>query len=107
RGVLVALGLDEHIQNLALGVDGAPEIDHAPIEQEFARANAPGNRQMPRRVDHADIGVAEVGSEFARRAEIPRRHETASSAMRTRRRYATCGVRCTRRALIWTSALTT
>ena len=24
RGVLVALGLDQHIQNLALGVDGAP-----------------------------------------------------------------------------------
>ena len=24
RGVLVALGLDQHVENLALGVDGAP-----------------------------------------------------------------------------------
>ncbi len=28
RGVLVALGLDQHIQNLALGVDGAPRLRH-------------------------------------------------------------------------------
>ena len=32
RGVLVALGLDQHIQNLALGVDGAPQVNHAPID---------------------------------------------------------------------------
>jgi hypothetical protein len=30
--VLVALGLDQHIQNLALGVDGAPQVNHAPID---------------------------------------------------------------------------
>ena len=29
RGVLAALGLDQHIQNLALGVDGAPEVNDA------------------------------------------------------------------------------
>ena len=30
--MLVALGLDQHIQNLALGVDGAPQVNHAPID---------------------------------------------------------------------------
>ena len=30
--MLVALGLDQHIENLALGVDGAPQINHPPID---------------------------------------------------------------------------
>ncbi len=29
RGVLVSLGLCQHIEDLAFGVDGAPQIDHA------------------------------------------------------------------------------
>jgi hypothetical protein len=31
-GMLVALGLDQHIKDLALGVDGAPQINHPPID---------------------------------------------------------------------------
>ena len=27
--MLVSLGLDQHIEDLALGVDGAPQIDHS------------------------------------------------------------------------------
>jgi hypothetical protein len=33
--VLVALGLNQHIENLALGVDGAPQIDHPPIDLQI------------------------------------------------------------------------
>jgi hypothetical protein len=29
RGMLVSLGLDQHIEDFALGVDGAPQIDYA------------------------------------------------------------------------------
>ena len=29
RGVLVSLGPDQHIEDLALGVDGPPEVDHS------------------------------------------------------------------------------
>ena len=41
RGVLVALGLDQHIQNLALGVDGAPQVDHAPIDFQIDLVKMP------------------------------------------------------------------
>jgi hypothetical protein len=30
--MLVPLGLDQHIKDLAFGVDGAPEIDHASVD---------------------------------------------------------------------------
>ena len=30
RDTLVSLGLDQHVEDLALGVDSAPQIDHAP-----------------------------------------------------------------------------
>ena len=29
RGMLVSLGLDQHVEDLALSIDGAPQIDHA------------------------------------------------------------------------------
>ena len=41
RGVLVALGLDQHIQNLALGVDGAPQVNHAPGSGNSIAKRAP------------------------------------------------------------------
>ena len=41
RGVLVALGLDQHIQNLALGVDGAPQVNHAPIDFQIDLVKMP------------------------------------------------------------------
>ena len=33
--MLVALGLNQHIENLALGVDGAPQIYHPPIDLQI------------------------------------------------------------------------
>jgi hypothetical protein len=32
RGTLVPFRLDQHIEDLALGVDGSPQIDHAAID---------------------------------------------------------------------------
>jgi len=32
RGMLVSLGLDQHVEDLAFGVDGAPEIEHSAID---------------------------------------------------------------------------
>src|SRR4030088_1350854 len=44
RGMLVPFRLDQHIEDLALGVDGAPQVDHAPIDLEINLI------QMPARV---------------------------------------------------------
>jgi hypothetical protein len=30
--VLVSMGLDQHIKDLAFGVDGRPDIDHAAVD---------------------------------------------------------------------------
>ena len=46
RGALVALGLDRHIQNLALGVDGAPQIDHAPIDFQIDLVKMPDRMRL-------------------------------------------------------------
>ena len=44
RGMLVAFRLDQHVEDLALGVDGTPQVDHAAIDLEIDLI------QMPRRV---------------------------------------------------------
>src|SRR5450432_4627195 len=44
RGMLVSLGLDQHIEDFAFGVDGAPQIDHAASDIQINFI------QMPRRV---------------------------------------------------------
>src|SRR5271165_2771468 len=53
RGVLVALGLDQHIQNLALGVDGAPQVNHAPIDFQIEVSGAGEFR--PRALSEPDV----------------------------------------------------
>jgi hypothetical protein len=32
RGVIVSLGLDQHIENLALSIDGSPQVDHSAVD---------------------------------------------------------------------------
>ena len=32
RGVLISLGLDQHIENLALSIDGPPQVDHSAVD---------------------------------------------------------------------------
>src|SRR5208283_1507461 len=46
RGVLVAPGLDQHIQNLALAVDGAPQVNHAPIDFQIDLVKMPDRMQF-------------------------------------------------------------
>ena len=45
-GVLVALGLDQHIQNLALGVDGALQINHPPIDFQIDFVKMPSRMRL-------------------------------------------------------------
>ena len=48
RRPLVPPGLDQHVEDLALGVDGAPEIDHATIDLEIDLVEMPdGMRFRP------------------------------------------------------------
>ena len=44
HGPLVPFRLDQHVEDLAFGVDGAPQIDHAAIDFQV------GLNQMPGRV---------------------------------------------------------
>ena len=44
--MLVALGLDQHIENLALGVDGAPQINHPPIDFQIDFVKMPGRMRL-------------------------------------------------------------
>ena len=45
-GVLVALGLNQHIENLALGVDGAPQICHPPIDLQIDFVKMPSRVRL-------------------------------------------------------------
>ena len=44
RGLLVSLGLDQHIENVALSVDGPPQVDHSAVDFQIDFV------EMPRRV---------------------------------------------------------
>src|SRR5208283_752097 len=36
RGLLVSLGLDQHIEDLAFGVDGPPKVDHPALSRQIS-----------------------------------------------------------------------
>jgi xanthine dehydrogenase YagR molybdenum-binding subunit len=60
-GILVSLALDQHVKNLALGVDGAPQIDHAavfpcPYFPAAARATLRADGTAPVETAGADMG---------------------------------------------------
>src|SRR5208282_5783022 len=44
RGVLVSLGLDQHVENLALSINGPPQVDHLAVDFQIDLV------EMPRRV---------------------------------------------------------
>jgi len=50
RGMLVSLGLDQHVEDLALGVDGAPQIDHAAGNLEINLVKMPSRVRLGRRL---------------------------------------------------------
>ncbi len=61
RRPLVPPGLDQHIKNFALGVDGAPEVDQAPIDLEIDLIEMPGCMRL--RPAFAKIG-RDLGSKW-------------------------------------------
>jgi hypothetical protein len=50
RGTLVPLRLDQHIEDLALGADGAPKIDHAAIDFQINLVQMPSRMGLGRRL---------------------------------------------------------
>src|SRR5271154_6502903 len=46
RGMLVSLALDQHVNDLALGVDGAPQIDHAAGNLEINLVKMPSRARL-------------------------------------------------------------
>ncbi len=46
RGMLVSLGLDQHAEDLALGVNGAPQIDHATANLEINLVKMPSRVRL-------------------------------------------------------------
>src|SRR5208337_489058 len=41
RGVLVSLGLDQHIEDLALSVDGPPKVDYSTVDFQIVLVQLP------------------------------------------------------------------
>jgi hypothetical protein len=52
RGVLVALGLDQHIENLALGVDSTPRISQPPIDLQIDFVKMPSRVRLGAALAH-------------------------------------------------------
>ena len=50
RGMLVSLGLDQHVEDFALGVEGAPQIDHAAGNLEINLVKMPTRVSLGRRL---------------------------------------------------------
>ena len=48
RGMLVPFRLDQHIEDLALGIDGAPQVDQAAIDLEIDLIQMPACVGVPR-----------------------------------------------------------
>src|ERR1700722_13074116 len=46
RGVLVSLGLDQHIENLALSIDGPPQVDHSAVDFQIDFVEMPGRVRL-------------------------------------------------------------
>src|SRR5664280_3468041 len=46
RGMLVSLGLDQHVEDLAFGVGGAPEIEHSPVDFQIDLVKMPGRVRL-------------------------------------------------------------
>jgi hypothetical protein len=44
--MLVSLGLDQHIEDLALSVDGPPKVNHAPIDFQIDLVEMPSRMRL-------------------------------------------------------------
>src|SRR5208283_3993564 len=56
RGMLVSLGLDQHIEDLAFGVDGSPKVDHSAIDVQI-ESSGPGEFH-PQALTDPDVSVS-------------------------------------------------
>src|SRR5260370_17555918 len=46
RGVLTSLGLDQHIEDLAFGVDGPPKVDHTAVDFQIDLVEMPSRMRL-------------------------------------------------------------
>ncbi len=46
RGMLVSLGLDQHIEDLALSVDGPPKVDHSAVDFQIDLVEMPSRMRL-------------------------------------------------------------
>src|SRR5271166_2681008 len=46
RSVLVSLRLDQHVEDLALGVDGPPEVDHSAVDFQIDLVEMPSRMRL-------------------------------------------------------------
>src|SRR5208283_5146001 len=56
RGVLISLGLDQHIEDLAFGVDSSPEVDHSAVDFQI-ESSGPGEFH-PQALTDPDVSVS-------------------------------------------------
>ena len=45
-GVLVSLGLDQHIEDFAFGVDGPPKVDHSAVDFQMDLVEVPSRARL-------------------------------------------------------------
>jgi hypothetical protein len=64
--MLVSLGLDQHIEDLAFGIDGSPKLDHAAVDFEINFV------QMPCRV-RLQATLSQVGPDHRSKRFTQRR----------------------------------
>ena len=48
--MLVAFRLDQHIENVSLGIDGAPQVDHVAVDLEIDLIQMPACVGLGRRI---------------------------------------------------------
>jgi hypothetical protein len=46
RGVLVSLGLDQHIEDFAFGVDGSPKVDRSAVDFQIDLVEMPNRVRL-------------------------------------------------------------
>src|SRR5208283_3050548 len=70
-GMLVSLGLDQHIEDLALGVDRPPEIDHTAVDFQIDLVEMPhSGTLMPSGAVHSNKSYEASGDAFVGRPRL-------------------------------------
>src|SRR5271166_922960 len=80
RGMLVSLGLDQHIEDLALRVDGSPKVDHSPVDLQIDLVEMPSRVRLQATLssvgrDHRSEMVHATPNRLIRRRHAAFRHQ--------------------------------